>query len=248
MGLRYQETYQVPFYESDITNDMKLPVLLSLALQISGKQSLSLGMSDVYVLEQYQLVWVVTDYDILIERLPQFNETITIETEAIAHNKIFCYRDFIIYGEDDNQIITIHATFVLMDINTRKVQPVLEEIVHVYQSEKIKGLKRGIKYQDLEKAIEKDYPVTYYDLDLNQHVNNGKYIEWFYDILGKDFLQNHRPKRIQLKYIKEIHYGQTVTSRMSYDDKSLESAHDIISDGQIHAKALITWQERKYDL
>ena len=49
MGLSYQENYQVPFYESDINHNMKLPQLLSLVLQVSGKQSLSLGMSDDYI-------------------------------------------------------------------------------------------------------------------------------------------------------------------------------------------------------
>ena len=32
MGLSYQENYQVPFYESDINHNMKLPQLLSLSV------------------------------------------------------------------------------------------------------------------------------------------------------------------------------------------------------------------------
>ena len=61
MGLSYQENYQVPFYESDINHNMKLPQLLSLVLQVSGKQSLSLGMSDDYIYQTYNLVWIITE-------------------------------------------------------------------------------------------------------------------------------------------------------------------------------------------
>ena len=61
MGLSYQEKYQVPFYESDINQNMKLSQLLSLVLQVSGKQSLSLGMSDEYVFQTYNLVWIITE-------------------------------------------------------------------------------------------------------------------------------------------------------------------------------------------
>ena len=68
MGLSYQENYQVPFYESDINHNMKLPQLLSLVLQVSGKQSLSLGMSDDYIYQTYNLVWIITEYAIEIER------------------------------------------------------------------------------------------------------------------------------------------------------------------------------------
>lgn len=46
MGLLYRETYEVPFYESDTNHYMKLPQLLALALQISAKQSLKLGIGD----------------------------------------------------------------------------------------------------------------------------------------------------------------------------------------------------------
>lgn len=88
MGLLYRETYEVPFYESDTNHYMKLPQLLALALQISAKQSLKLGIGDDIVFKRYGLVWVVTDYIIDIERLPKHAEKIVIETEAKAHNKL----------------------------------------------------------------------------------------------------------------------------------------------------------------
>ena len=120
MGLSYQEKYQVPFYESDINQNMKLSQLLSLVLQVSGKQSLSLGMSDEYVFQTYNLVWIITEYAIEIDRLPRYTENIVIETVPTAYNKLFCYRDFNVYGQDGEKILTIHSTFVLMDYNTRK--------------------------------------------------------------------------------------------------------------------------------
>ncbi len=76
MGLLYRETYEVPFYESDTNHYMKLPQLLALALQISAKQSLKLGIGDDIVFKRYGLVWVVTDYIIDIERLPKHAEKI----------------------------------------------------------------------------------------------------------------------------------------------------------------------------
>ena len=47
--------------------------------------------SDVF--DKYGLVWIVTDYAIEIDRLPRYNEKVTITTEAISYNKIFCYRN-----------------------------------------------------------------------------------------------------------------------------------------------------------
>ncbi|MEX2805453.1 acyl-ACP thioesterase domain-containing protein [Streptococcus sp. H31] len=242
MGLLYRENYQVPFYESDVNQNIKLPALLSLALHVSGKQSLSLGVSDDFIFQRYHLVWIITEYELEIERLPKYAEKIVIETEALAYNKLFCYRDFYIYAEDGRKIMTIHSTFVLMDYQTRKVHPVIEEIVTVYGSEKVKKMWRGPKYNPLEAAEETLYRVRYFDLDLNGHVNNSKYLEWMYDVMEVDFLRQHIPQKVNLKFVKEVHYGNDILSRV--EREGLISKHEITSAGTVRAQAKIEWRNK----
>lgn len=74
MGIKYQQNYQVPFYESDAFKKMRISSLLAVALQISGEQSTALGRSDVWVFERYGLFWAVIEYELTIHRLPEFNE------------------------------------------------------------------------------------------------------------------------------------------------------------------------------
>ena len=81
-----------------------------------------------------------------------------------------------------------------------------------YQSEFSKKLLRGPKYAELEEAISKDYHVRFYDLDMNGHVNNSKYLDWVFEVMGADFLTNHIPKKINLKYVKEVRPGGMITS------------------------------------
>ena len=133
------------------------------------------------------------------------------------------------------------ATFVLMDRDSRKVHAVEPEIVAPYLSEFDKKLIRGPKYANLEDPISKDYHVRFYDLDMNGHVNNSKYLDWIFEIMGADFLTKYIPKKINLKYVKEVRPGGMIAS--SYELKGLESKHEIISDGEINAQAMITWQE-----
>lgn len=244
MGLRYSDYYTVPFYECDVNQDMRLSALLSLALQVSGKQSQALGMSDEIIYEQYGLIWVVTEYTIEINRLPRYTNKIKIETEAISYNKLFCYRDFVIYDEDSQEkLLTIHASFILMDFKTRKVHPVEDAIVHVYQSEKRQKIEKSPKIPEITNGENLEFWVRYHDLDINQHVNNGKYLEWLYDSLGLDFLLEYIPKYIQLKYSKEIHYGHFITS--TYEKDGNKTYHRISSDLGQHASAQIEWRKRE---
>jgi len=135
MGLTYQMKMKIPFDMADMNGHIKLPDVILLSLQVSGMQSIELGVSDKAILEDYNLVWIITDYDIEVARLPRFAEEITIETEALSYNRLFCYRRFTIYDEAGQELIHMMATFVLMDRDSRKVHAVEPEIVAPYQSD-----------------------------------------------------------------------------------------------------------------
>ena len=55
------------------------------------------------------------------------------------------------------------------------------------------------------------------------------------------FWTKYIPKKINLRYVKEVRPGGMIAS--AYELKGLESKHEIISDGEINAQAMITWQE-----
>ena len=245
MGLTYQMKMKIPFDMADMNGHIKLPDVILLSLQVSGMQSIELGVSDKAILEDYNLVWIITDYDIEVVRLPRFAEEITIETEALSYNRLFCYRRFTIYDEAGQEIIRMLATFVLMDRDSRKVHAVEPDIVAPYQSDFDKKLIRGPKYESLEEPFSKDYHVRFYDLDMNGHVNNSKYLDWIFEVMGADFLTQYIPKKINLKYVKEVRPGGVITSAV--ERTGLESKHEITSDGATNAQAIITWQEMKKD-
>lgn len=219
MGLTYQMKMKIPFDMADMNGHIKLPDVILLSLQVSGMQSIELGVSDKAILEEYNLVWIIVEYDIEVFRLPRFAEEITIETEALSYNRLFCYRRFTIYNEAEQELIHMMATFVLMDRDSRKVHVVEPEIVAPYQSDFDKKLIRGPKYESLEEPISKDYHVRFYDLDMNGHVNNSKYLDWIFEVMGADFLTHYIPKKINLKYVKEVRPGGVITSAVERTGK-----------------------------
>ena len=241
MAKTFEYSMKIPFDMSDVNGYIKIPQLILLSLQVSGMQSIELGMSDMYILENYNLVWIITDYNMKIERLPVFDEKITIETYANSHNRLFCYRAFNIKDEAGNTIIEMVATFVLMDRDTRKVHPVMSEITDAFDSELSKTMLRGPRFKELEGGVEQEYRVRFYDLDMNGHVNNSKYLDWVFEVMGADFLTHHVPKKVHLKYVQEVLAGGVITSQ--YEQEGLKTQHQISSDGHINAQAEIEWEE-----
>lgn len=242
MGLRYKEELIIPFDMVDMTHRVKLSNFISHCLAVSGRQSASLGRSDMEIFEAYGVVWVVTDYELNIHRLPTYNEKVTIETEALSYNKFFCYRKFFIYDEDGSLLMDILCYFVLIDFETRQLVSVPDDLVAPYQCERIKKVQRAPKFATLEEPQEQQYRVRYFDIDMNGHVNNGKYLEWMYDVLELDFLTSHVPTKIALKYIKEVAPGGMITSQYLLEMAELVSQHAIVSDGQVRAQARFEWR------
>lgn len=243
MGLSYREDIKLPFDLCDVKSDIKFPLLLDYCLTVSGRQSAQLGRSNDYLLEQYGLIWIVTDYEATIHRLPRFKETITIETQAMSYNKFFCYRQFYIYDQEGQLLVDILAYFALLNPETRKVASIPEDLVAPFETDFVKKLRRAPKMHLLEKPIDQDYRVRYFDIDMNGHVNNSKYLDWMYDVLGYEFLKAHEPLRMTLKYVKEVSPGGQITS--SYQLDQLTSYHQITTAGQLNAQAMIEWRAIK---
>lgn len=174
----------------------KVPSLLNVALQLSGEHSFSIGVSDDWLKETYNYTWVVVEYAMEINRLPLLQRRLQSKPLLKVIINSFCYRDYVFYAENGEKLLTVSTTFVLLDIETRKVVRVLDEIVAPYKVDKVSKIIRGHKYQELStsECIEKIYHVRFNDIDQNGHVNNSKYFDWMVDPLGFDFTHTYLRK------------------------------------------------------
>lgn len=243
MAKQYSETHQIPYYECDRTQYIKISTLVKMLIKISGAQSEILGVSDEYM-ASLGLGWIILQHEIDITRLPKANESITLTTEAESYNKFFCYRHFWVHDKDGNECAFMSTTFAVMDLNERKMGSVDEKIIAPFESEKIKRIKRGEKIEPVSKIDnQKNYGVRYFDIDLNQHVNNAIYLDWILDSLDGEFLEENTPKKIAIKFNKEVLYGDDIASAYELVDGET-THHCITSKNETSAEANIKWEAK----
>ena len=227
---RYSIKHEIAYYECDINQQMTLPALIQVMIKASEEQSDHLNRGSSYV-NQLNLGWVITNYEIKVNRLPKLGEIITFATLATSYNKFFCYRDFYIEDELGNRLVTVSSVFVLMDLTTRKIKTVDEDIIAPYKSEKINKIKRFNKMQQLTNPKKSPFKVRFYDIDSNRHVNNAIYFNWLLDVLGYDLLSTYTIKEVNIRFDKEIEFGNVVDSY--YETEFLDNDTQIISRHQI---------------
>ncbi|WP_412988677.1 acyl-[acyl-carrier-protein] thioesterase [Pediococcus siamensis] len=246
-GKKFSETHRLVYYDGDRTYHASIPMLVNLMVLASEDQSESLGVGSPEVLK-HGVGWVVTQYIMEINALPKIGTTIQLSTEATAHNKFFCERRFAVADEKGQNLLRVNSNFVLMNHQTRRMGKLIPELVDPYGSEEVKRLPRLPRVARISEeptVMTKQYPVRYFDLDTNGHVNNSHYFEWLLDVLPADFLQEHQPTWLNIQYHKEIQYGHLVTSqavKKTTDEGQLVTLHRMLVNDEVYCEAECHWQ------
>lgn len=239
----FAEQIKVPFYDVNSTGEMNLSSLFNEILLVSEHQLHQVQIDSQQMVQQ-GLGWVVTKYHLEIAHLPRLNEQIKITTQANSYNKFFCYRTFTVQNMAGEQLVKLTSNWVMLDIQTRKmlaIDPQIMERLSCPYSNEIWRFPRI----DLIKYV--NDPVTYRtrfaDIDVNGHVNNSIYLDWMMDALGRDFLLKYRLQQFDIKYEREVPYGEMVQSFVQQEQ--LTTHHLIKTAIGVNAQAQAVWQKKR---
>lgn len=246
-GKMFQENCVIKYYECDTTGHLSAPMLLNILLNVSGSQCTALGVGEDFT-HDLGVAWVVIQYEIHFERMPRVNEEITVQTTPLSYNKYFSYRNFAGFDMEGNRLFTVESSFVLMDLNARKMVPIREDVVGPFEVPKVNKMVRMTKLEKLTELVtEKQFQVRYLDIDANQHVNNSKYLDWALDVLDLEFLNRHDMVYCNVKYDKEVEYGQIVESKVSQvpaENGTIKTIHQIKNGEHTACELTIEWKKK----
>lgn len=98
-----------------------------------------------------------------------------------------------------------------------------------------------------------DHRITpcYTDLDVNQHVNNTRYVDWVCDRLPLSVLSTHAIDDIVLNYIKEIRPDQSLALRTAHSEDQFSMIAGDADQGQVYFEAslhLTPWKQETFFL
>lgn len=160
-----------------------------------------------YLMER-QLAWVLGSWQIVIDRLPRLNETVTVYTVPYEFKGFIGYRNFWIEDEAGKQIVKAASIWTL--INIEQVKPVRpdEEILSVYTL----GEKLEMDYAPRKIVVEgngengQEHIVFKSQIDSNHHLNNSEYINLAYAYLP----ENCKVKQVRAEYKKAAYLGEKI--------------------------------------
>ena len=98
------------------------------------------------------------------------------------------------------------------------------------------------KYPDFEPTKFHTMKCRFDDIDVNQHINNAVYAVWATESVGYVYRNQHKLKRIELNFKKEIK-PDTPEVCIGVVIDGLVSKHKILTEGVERAFVRCTWED-----
>lgn len=206
--------FEIGFKDVGKSNSLTNTAIIGILEDIAGMHSnlVGYGMNDI---ANTGLTWILLNWKLRVFSRPHYGETIHVETWSRKSVKLYCYRDFRIYDNNNNLVAIATSRWLLLDAKTMSIKKITPEILSKYNSEDIPVFENEPEVDKIPiPAVESSntflYTVARRDIDINNHLHNLYYIDLAYETLPENVYLNTEFNSIEILYKKEIKYNETI--------------------------------------
>ncbi|OEL23737.1 Palmitoyl-acyl carrier protein thioesterase, chloroplastic [Dichanthelium oligosanthes] len=225
------------------------------------------GFGSTPEMSKRNLFWVVSQLQVLVEQYPCWGDTVGIDTWVSGHGKNGMRRDWHLHDCNTGQtILRATSKWVMMHKHTRKLAKIPDEVrteIAPYFVEHTaiadEDNRKLPKLPGNGEAMARKYVRTgltprWTDLDLNQHVNNVRYIGWILESAPISIFENHELASIVLDYKRECGRDSVLQSHTTVftdcidgsGETTLQCEHLLcLESGHTIVKARTMWRPKK---
>ncbi|MBR3796973.1 MAG: hypothetical protein IKK34_13240 [Clostridia bacterium] len=219
MRKTHTETFLVRGTDCDRYRRMRLDALF-LAMQEGGERHASSLGAGYDAMMARGLFFVLARVHVHVDRAPRCGETVVHTTWPGVSNRFFCPRFHVFTLEDGTPLLTVGALWVMLDsVNRRIVSPRAIDLGFPDNSDIPAPIDLPVRMPALGEATKTTSRTPVFsEFDINQHVNNTKYMAWLCDALGKETLCSRYIEDLTAGYEKEIREERPLSLSLALDE------------------------------
>lgn len=213
--------YKTKYTDVGANNKLTLKALVSMLQEaaISHSEEAGYGVSNI---EKTHLAWLLLNWKVQILSYPHSNQVITIKTWPRVFDKLYSFRDFEVFDENNNLVAIASSKWFPIDTETKRIKKLTPEITDAYGETVTKSVfedpfEEKIKVPE-ELKLNFNYGVQRRDIDTNGHVNNLHYIDYALETLPKEIYNSNEFDNLEIHYKKEIKHGELINCYYSFED------------------------------
>jgi acyl-ACP thioesterase len=217
----FHKEFEINFTQCLPSGRLKYTELCNL-LQLTAASHADLGGISFTDMQEFNQAWVLSRMRIEIKALPQWKDTVVVKTwiNTLENSRSIRALEIYLKGEKIIGCETFWAVF-----NTEKRRP--EELALEHEHfELFPGLKateesfsKIIINAEKEEVFGKKVILS--DLDIVNHVNHVKYLEWCMDVVDESIILNQKIKSFDMNFMRELSLRDQVVIHENISDDSI---------------------------
>ncbi len=207
----YETGRIIQAHEVDFTNRLRLDSLFIMLQDTAADHATLLNLGYKALIE-HNFAWVLSWVKVEITESPKFADELRIKTWPKKKYKLYSLRDFFIYNKEGQIIIRASTAWLPVNMKSKRIidtSALPVRINYMEDESAINELPRKVTEPGNREFI-LSKKMRYADIDLNQHVNNIRYIELIMDSFPKEQYQRSRLKIITVNFISESRYSDEI--------------------------------------
>jgi medium-chain acyl-[acyl-carrier-protein] hydrolase len=212
----FSKDWEINFTQCTPNGYLKYTDLCNL-LQLTAAAHSELGGISFSDMQEFDQAWVLSRMCVEISKLPKWKDTVTIKTWINTLENSRSVRALEVYV---NGIKVVGSETFWAVINTKKRRPeaLALPFEHFEIFNKNKATDRSFSkiqlLDDKEEVFKK--VVVLSDLDIVNHVNNVKYLEWCLDFVSSELILNQKIDSFEMNFMKELSLHDVIKIHESF--------------------------------
>lgn len=207
---KYSHNWKIDFTQCAPNGFLKYTELCGI-LQLTAAYHAEMGGISFADMQVFHQAWVLSRMRIEINEMPKWRDEITVKTWIISLENSRSVRALEVYS-GDKKIIGCETFWAVINTKIRRPETLALPFQHFElfpdnfsTIERIKKISRSAEILQNNKR-----KIALSDLDIVNHVNNIKYLEWCLDLVAVDKILNQNIKSFDMNFKNELLLNEEV--------------------------------------
>ena len=217
----FSKEWEINFTQCTPNGYLKYTDLCNI-LQLTAAAHSEIGGISFVDMQAFDQAWVLSRMRLEITALPKWKDSVTVKTwiNTLENSRSVRALEMHVNGE---KLIGAETFWAVFNTKTRRPEALALPFEHFDLYPKNKATTKSFSKIDInhdrETIFEKSVVLS--DLDIVNHVNNVKYLEWCLDCVDENLILNQSIESLEMNFLKELSLKDAILIHENLTEKEL---------------------------
>jgi acyl-ACP thioesterase len=214
----FSKDWEINFTQCTPNGYLKYTDLCNI-LQLTAASHSEIGGISFVDMQEFNQAWVLSRMRLEITHLPKWKDIVTVKTwiNTLENSRSVRALEMYVNGK---KMIGAETFWAVFNTKIRRPEPLALPYEHFDLYPENKATEVSFSKIDIKdkKEIVFEKRVVLSDLDIVNHVNNVKYLEWCLDCIDEKFILKQQIKSLEMNFLKELSLKDNVVIHENVTD------------------------------